>query len=442
MKLKTFWKRPVFWVSLPVLVALGGAAWFGIREALAAQEYRQKIAAMQASGRPISNADLDRQYTQRTSPERTQAWNETIYLLNTRSRKTESEQLPYVDVDPKTTTIDVDQAWEFEEPVRDLLEKYEPAIKKLHAVASQTGAPTWLPLEFDGMNTMLGNIASLSTPSQLLQLETEYAIRAADTERAARALSDIFATADSIDLTFAMSWHFQNHIRSIGYAMIRRSLSANQWTPEHLATLGQFTREPATLSQTWPSIIDNQIAAVIATLEGPRPDRAGPTQSFVQLSASLPSSRTAFLDAFEQLRNANTSDLLSWQNDIHRALDTLQSSPSIENFHWYRQLVQSSLQTENDRRLTWAAIAVKQYQLREGTWPRELDDATVENIRSVDHQSFGYEVDSGIAYLWKHRTQWPRETLETLPTPIPRNRPTDFSKPELSIQLMPLVTIR
>ncbi|GAB5403535.1 MAG: hypothetical protein Aurels2KO_17660 [Aureliella sp.] len=436
MNINTFWQRPVFWISIPLLAVLAGIAWLGVYEIRAGRDYQDKIAALKEAGRPVSNADLSRLYDERTSTENSKLWHDTIYLLNVPNHENETSKLPYVDIEPKTVVIDLSEPWEFEQQAGELLEKHQPAIDQLHTLTSNRSGPVWFPLNFEGFNTVLSHISGILSAAEVLQLETEYALRTNDAQRAARAIGDIFAIADSIDLTFGMSLSYQNSIRSGGYAMIRRSLSAGQWTPEQIDTLAKLTREPAELRQIWPAILDNEIAAVIATLEGP-------VQSFIQLQASLPSSKATMLQSLEQLREVNTSDLLSFRNETTAILDTA-ASPIIEmlGINGFSHFISAALLAENDRRLTQAAVEVKRYHAREGSWPDTLADISAGNITSIDHQSFGYEVDSGVAYLWKHRTPDGNDIAQQFPFPISKERPKKFSKREHSLTTMPLVTVR
>ncbi len=451
MNKQPLWKRPLFWICIPLMASVGGVVWYAAREGLAENEYRQKIAEMQAAGRPVSNADLDRLYNSNTSTEGSHEWNEAHYLLSVPGHKNESDRLPHIDIGPDTTEIDLATPWQYEKPAGELLAKYKPAIDQLHAAIERRSTPVWSPIDFDGLSTPLWNIQNVYRTAKLLELETEYSLRTGDTERAVRAIGDIFASADSIDLTFAMSLFSQNRIRLDGSAIIRRSLSAGNWTEEQIDSLAELTHQLTDLGKVWPAIIDNETAAIIATLESELPEPAGLPQTFELLRVSLPSSKLALLKSLEQLRGATANDLLAFQEDLVEFQDSTsaKNQPNGEFFSWYPQLVQSILNTENDRRLTQAAIAVKRFQLREGRWPEDLaellvTDTSSESITSVDNKQFGYEVDAGAAYIWKHRTNDNNNVQSRLfPVPIPEERPKDFTKVERQWpSILPVVTIR
>ena len=62
---------------------------------------------------------------------------------------------------------------------------------------------------------------------------------------------------------------------------------------------------------------------------------------------------------------------------------------------------------ETNRRLTYTSLAVKRYQVKNKRWPKSLSELAdvglvVNDWSTTDRQSFGYELNDDVAFVWSY----------------------------------------
>ena len=93
---------------------------------------------------------------------------------------------------------------------------------------------------------------------------------------------------------------------------------------------------------------------------------------------------------------------------------------------------------EIGRRLTYTAIAIKRFQLKNQRWPKSVSELSgiglvATDWTTSDGQAFGYEVGDGQAYLWSYGISDKKI--------VPKKRPR--SEPDAVNEVFPhLVSIR
>lgn len=448
MNLRMFhWRRPALWLCLPVVIVLAAGIWFASREFMAARRYEATIQTLRDNSRPVSNADLQTIYEAATRRDATRQWNRALFLINSLA------QSPAAQISQLEPQITPGETWEHEEDVQKLVEKARPALDLLHEATLKTG-PVWQPVEFDGFNTSPRPLGYASYAADMLAFEVEDALWSGDGDRATRAISDIFETAEAFNLpVFMVSQYLGNYMHSRGYSLIRRGLSADVWSEEQIDTLSNFVNHPIDISQSWPQMVDGDVGAMIAGLDEEDTEARPIAQAMLHWIATLPSGKEAAVNQLLAFRDCPTADISRFREklvELSSSRDTLLLHAVHRNYmntQWYETIGFGLAGAEDERRLAATSLAIKKFQLANDRWPEELTDLVTEGLprqclASVDKQRFGFETEDGIAYTWKYRSLdgiYPGERGLT----IPLHRPTNFSKRELSsTSSIPVTTIR
>lgn len=441
------WRRPALWLCIPVVIVLIAGVWFASREFMASRRYEATLQTLRDNSRPVSNRDLQTIYEAGTHRDATRLWNRALFLVNSLA------QSPAAKIGQLEPHITPGGSWEHEEEVQRLVEKARPALDLLHEAAQKPG-PVWQPIEFDGFNTALWPIQNASYATDMLALEAEDALWSGDGDRAMRAIIDIFDTAETFNLPlFMVSQHLGNYMHSRAYSLIRRGLSADVWSEEHLNALSDFVSQPIDISQSWTQMVDGDVGAMIAGLDEEDTEVRPVDQAMLRWLATLPSGKEAAVDQLLAFRDCPTDDLGRFREELGE-LSSSQDTLLLRavhrdylNIQWYENIGYGLTQAEDERRLAATSLAIKKYQLANGRWPNELTQLVTEGLprhclTSVDKQSFGYETKDGIAYTWKYR-YLDGINIFKHGKAIPVQRPTNYIKTELSSTVtIPVTTIR
>jgi len=415
---KSFWKRrPFLLVAIPMSLAMLALLYFAGVQFQAARRVKAEVRRIRLANLPIDAQSQSEWFMANTSREHSDAWAELLMLGNVSTSEREVvERLPYVGNAAISEAIDPDQPWADESVVAQWLEMINPLIDKMHAV-SGSKEPTWQPLTFEGVATLLEPIQNSRSLGRIIQVEIEHALYVGDSDRAMRGLQSLDGLAYAFDWRICLVTDLVAvALRGIHFSMIQRSLSLDIWTEEQLAELLSQVAERHDLAKRWRTTIAGERGLMFdeVTNQFARVDDSG--FGGMAFLFSIPSVRERLLIAYSEMEPiadqgidhlAKNSELL----EIRWALDSA-SRFSIEKIGVGMLLpaiqayAAAMVRNEDSRRFTLTAIAIKRYQSAKGQFPERLTQLkdvgfNASDWTTVGGNEFGYEKGDQ-AYLWSY----------------------------------------
>jgi len=442
---KSFWKRKAFlFVAIPMSIAMIVFVYFAAVQFQAARRFKAEVERIRLANLPIDADSQNDWFIANTSREHSDAWAEIILLGSVVTDESDvMENLPYIGTAELPLSIDPDQPWANKPMVAQWLEMTKPLIEKIHAV-SGSKAPTWQPLRFEGVMTLLEPIQSSRNIARILQVEIEHALYVGDSERAMRGLRSLDG------LVYAFDWKIclvtdlvTTALRGIHFSMIQRSLGLDIWTAEQLVELSAQITEKQDVSDRWRTVIAGERGLMFDEVLTHGVWIEDGLPGGIKFFFSIPSVRQRLLFAYSQVepiadqgieslaKNAETFEKQFFVDTAGRfSIDDI----GVNLFFPAIQAYASALvRDEDSRRLTLTAIAIKRYQLANGQFPERLKQLKDVGLKpsdwtTVPGNEFGYDKE-GPAYLWCY---WFRE-----PKVMPQERPESEEN-----GMQQLVTIR
>ena len=399
------WRRAVLWLAVPALIIAVVAGRLAYQETSAAIEYRNVVNMLRQQSQPVSNADLATRHEQMTSSEGTPEW-DRIAALTSAISKSQTADLPFFRGNVPLPVIAPGESWEKQDEVGEFLEMAEPVFDLIEQAADKP-APVWLPIHFEGTDTLVAPDYWGAETDCLLMLDIEYALWTNDMPRALRSIVLLLNVQEALDFkSFSISTSVKNRRLQACYSMIRRSFAHGGWTQDQLEKLSELVREPVSI-EDWPERVAGDTGALIASLESPGtyPALSEKSAAFV---ARLPSNKLRAVNLMLQLRDVPTDNFQDFHNAVSR-LCTSTDAREIEafnastQFQWQAGLALSLLSLEDDRRLIEAAIAIKRFQLETGAFPESLAELE-QPVQLLNGQEPYYQRDGDSASLSQSAT--------------------------------------
>ncbi len=390
----------VLFALVCLVAALAVLTW---QERRAAAEVRQIVTELRDQGSPVDNATLEVWFAQHASAKGTAAWHEIIQLVKAQANQVD---LPIVGNADLPDSLVPEGEWPEEQRVADYLQQVRPILSKLDA-ASEFPTPVWQPIQFNGFQTLLDPLIFSRSVARLAALEVEYAAYHGDAERAFRGLRLMKSVSDAFDWqNSAVSELVYLAIAQMHMHSVRRTLNVRLWDETDVDALIEQVGLPLDVQAHMRNTMSGERGMVLASLdeEGTglldvlRVEQAmGPATVLLR----LPSTQLEYLRISERFVHLADHGLHQL-SDAAAAIDrqTAESSnpltfafaPAVSAF------ANALLRHECQRRLTQMALAVRKYQLREGTWPPNASDLVrvgldMTNCVDTDGTPFEYWVD-------------------------------------------------
>lgn len=419
---KSFWKRKSFlFVAIPLSIAMMVFVYVASVQYRASQRVVAEVQRIRLANLPIDSETQSQWFIANSSREHSDAWAEILMLGSVGVGETEvMDKFPYLGNAPIPLAIDPDQPWPHEPVVSQWLEMTKPLIDKIHAV-TRSKQPTWQPLTFDGAMTLLEPIQNSRNLARILQVEVEHALYIGDSERAMRGLQSLDGLAYAFDWNLCLVADLVAvALRGIHFAMIQRSLSLDIWTEAQLVELSSQVAQRQDLAKRWRATIAGERGLMFdwVTDQGFRDDELG--FSGIEFLFSIPSVQESLLIAYSQIEaiadqgiDKLAENALVFERRLrpdggrgfsieHIGVGTLM--PAVQAF------AAAVIRSEDSRRFTLAAIAIKRYQLAKGQFPErlvQLKDIGLDRSdwTTVGGDIFGYtkeDTKGDTAYLWSY----------------------------------------
>ena len=383
----------------------------------ASRRVAAEVQRIRAANLPIDAETQNQWFTANTSREHSDAWAEILMLGNVSASGPEvMEKLPYLGNAALPPSIDPDQPWPDEPVVAQWLEMTKPLIDKIHSV-TRSKQPTWQPLAFEGVVTLLEPVQHSRNIGRILQLEIEHALYVGDGDRAMRGLQSLDGLAYAFDWNVCLVTDLVGiALRGIHFKMIQRSLSLDIWTDVQLAELSSQLAPRVDLAKRWRATIAGERGFMFDEIanQGARVNESD-LGSF-SLIFSIPSVQESLLAAYSQMETVADQGFEKLETNAQelesRLADVRRSGFSIENIG-VRMLLPAVnafatavIRSEDTRRFTLTAVGIKRYQKGQGKFPDRLEQ--LKNIgfgatdwTTVGGKPFGYS-NSESVQLWSY----------------------------------------
>lgn len=441
-----FRQRYLWLAMIPFGIVLLIVAYRGIYQWQAAKANQAQIEQYAKAGVPYDNASMQKQYLERTHSEGYSDWARAIRLSDFGYGIINSfYQIPIIGGEgdlPEVLIPDanVDQ-WADEALVASYLEEVQPVIDLVER-ASKHPTPVQFPMHFQGFNTLLPHIQSSRSIVRLLSLDCEYAYSQNDTARALRDLTLMQSTKAAFESNdFLVTSLVMNALRRIQLDSIRRTLTHCAWDHSQLESLRELLAAEDDISTPYREGIRAERAMALVSLKdlnlGEIFGLVGKENPMAR-GAIQPSDIQLLTKYYNELIDASDCSILDWKKRaeaIEQRVNT-EDRNSIAGMLLpaTAQVISAAIRTEQTRRWTLTAVALRQYHQQHETWPKQLSDLKTLGLEFDDYSNltgemFGYEVDGQTVYLWKGN-EYAKEKNHISPTRPAVKEDSDQAKKE------------
>jgi hypothetical protein len=412
-------------ISLPIALVAIVVAVLAFIEYRTSQQVAAEIARLRAAGEPVDNQSMASWFWANTPQEGTAAWREILAAVDQITARASINSFPIVGTGELPDDLVPGGEWADEPRIAEFLREVQPLLVQIEQ-AARYPAPVWQPIAFDSFATLLPDIQSSRAIMRLCQLEFRHALYHQDTERIARSLAAMQATAAAFDWDMCMITDLVGiALRGIHRDSIRRALTHDGWQLAEIDALLAQVSQPRDIRARWHRIVAGERAMTLALLNGdPRTREAMLSQEHAGAAAAwlwLPSATLRYLDQMAAMQQL-ADDGVAGFSDRAKAFENQSLSPTTGRFEdvlirlfqpAVEAVARAQERDELDRRLTRTAAGIKRYQLVEGHWPAKLSDLTAVGLNAQDWTAlqagpFGYRIEDDGAVLWgTHRSDVP-----------------------------------
>lgn len=434
----------VLLLSLPLLILLVVAAYWGIPEWHAAQANRNQFEQWAATGIPYDNATLQQAYNERTNPEGSPDWIEITQLIDWGHEVEAFKNLPYLGWESEIPKILVPGGdpidWPEEPLVASYLKEMEPVIDSIERASSHP-TPVRFPIKFQGFGTLLSHVQEARSIQRLLTLDCDFAYFNRDNKRALRDLSLMKATTDAYDGRVCLVAGLVNvALRGMRMGALRRTLTHCQWSAAELEILRDSLASKEEISARWQELMLHERAFGLSIVGEPPEKLAkaiGQKQERRFKLFTGPSEVKTLMEAYQKIIELPTgSDVKNWRKRAVALEDWLQTLPSNSLAGMLvpatAQVLEAEIRSEEVRRWTLAAVAIRQFKQQNGQWPKELAELESVGLSYQDYSDtgkdvFGYEIEGDKVFLWKRSNNVTEDRRISKTRPLPDEKNKDVS---------------
>ena len=435
---RTTLKPRLNWIGLvslmPIVFLIAIVCIIGYRETIASGELKAKLDEMRQAGEPFDDESMAKYFKMTLHEEGTAAWTEILNL--SRAANSISDKLPVVGVGNLPSDLRPGSEWPEEPRVAEFLEEVRPLIQRIFK-ADAFPKPVWMPIQFNGFGTLLDSIQESRVPARILNIDAIHALYHKDGDRALMDIHAIRSVAQAFDrdicvLTRMVSVAIHGSQRDI----INRSLSMDVWNEEQLIALSNHIIHPYEASKAWKASIAGERGMAYSVLSDLR--KLGNAEGFGSNPLFglpvMPSTKLTVLRAYEDLQHCSDAGDARIVELAKSAQARFQTNLTLSTSNMFIGMMMPAIASyaemfdrfETNRRLTYTALAVKRYQVKNNRWPKSLSELSdvglvANDWTTTNRQSFGYEVVDEMAYVWTFGTL----DRKTVPSKRPQPDPSD-----------------
>ena len=431
-------KRRLKWIGLvsliPIVFLIAIVSFIGYRETIASGELKAKLEELRQAGEPFDDKSMTKYFENNTHKEGTAAWTEILTLSLAANAIT--HKLPVVGDGSIPFDLGPGSEWPDESRVAEFLQEVRPLIHKIYN-ADEFPKPVWMPIHFNGFSTLLPEIQESRSTARVLYLDAFHALYHKEGERALQDIHALRCVAQAFDWdTFIVAKMVSFAIHGMQRDTINRSLSMDIWSHDQLTSLSNQVNHPYEASKAWRATLAGERGMAYPVLSDMRKLRGTELSGIDALMGLpvMPSTKLTVLRAYDDLQHcADAGDVgLVTQAEAAEARFYMNQPLSQAGIFWrllipgvssYAEMLD---RFETNRRLTYASVAVKLYQVRNKRWPKSLSELAdvglvANDWTTTNRQPFGYEVKEDMAYVWAYSNS----DKKTVPKERPKLDPAD-----------------
>ena len=429
-------KRRLKWIGLvsliPIVFLIAIVCFIGYRETIASGELTAKLDEMRQAGEPFDDESMAIYFKKTSHEEGTAAWTEILTL--SRFANSISDKLPVVGVGNLPSDLRPGGEWSDEPRVADFLQEVQPLIQRIYK-ADAFPKPVWMPIQFNGIATLLPEIQESRVPARILNLDAIHALYHKDGDRALQDIHALRCVAQAFDWDFCLVTKMVSvAIHGLHRDIINRSLSMDVWNGEQLVALSNHVNHPYEASKAWKASLAGERGLTYPVLSDLR--KLGNAEGFGSHPLLglpvMPSTKLTVLRAYEDWQQCADAGDARIEELAKSAQARFQSNRSLSTSSIFISMMMPAISSyaeifdrfETNRRLTYTALAVKRYQVKNNRWPKSLNELAdvglvANDWTTTNRQSFGYEVVDEMAYVWSYGNPDKKVVPSKRPEPDP-----------------------
>jgi hypothetical protein len=404
-----WFQSPIVLACIPVLILGGLLVWPVFSELEASRHIKNELRLVAEEGFPANEAAIEQEFIAKTFTEGTPLMNR----IETRSRipthTGRSLTLPYLDGDVQPLADLIPGVpWPEEARAAEFLLHIQPLLEEVKQL-EKFPRPVWMPrLPADDAYEK----ATIARPYHLvgvLKLAFDHAVYHQDSERAMQVLRSLESLHASTDWGSNAYEEAILHSKQSLYAMVNRSMVSGIWSKSQIQELRRQAEEPLDLAQRWRRIIALGTVGYSKWVDS-RGLMDIPSE-VLHVIRSQQYWRTLFDGDFQSIgqrihkltvpTDFKLTDPTAYERvQTKREPDEKESFLRTLGFH----MIENLFDVELLRRQTLVVIAIKEYQMANGHWPRQLDELEAFGLTADDwsppgRQEWKYEFDDSEARL-------------------------------------------
>lgn len=434
---RTTLKRRLKWIGLvsliPIVFLIAIVGFIGYRETIASGELKAKLEELRQAGEPIDDESMATYFEKISNKEGTTAWTEILTL--SRAAISFSDKLPVVGVRNLPTDLRPGSEWPDEPRVAEFLQEVRPVIQRIFK-ADEFPQPVWMPIQFNGFRTLLPEIQESRTVARILYLDAIHALYHSDDDRALQDIHALRSVAQAFDWdAFIVAKLVSIAIHGMHRDIINRSLSMDVWNHEQLTTLSNQVIHPYDASKAWRASLGGERGMYYPVLNDIRHFRGiegFDSNPFFALPV-MPSTKLTILRAYEEWQHCADAGDVGLVEQAKAAQARFFTNGQLSQAGTFLGFMMPGITSyaegfdnnETNRRLTYASLAVKRYQMKNKRWPKGLSELAdvglvANDWSTLNGQSFGYEVMEDMAYVWTYGTNGSPLGKKVVPSERPK----------------------
>ena len=408
--------KHVWLVLLPLVVLLAVAAYWGAKEWKVARANQRQFEDWEEAGIPFDSTSQQKFYNDHTYPQGTADWIKIEQLTEWGHQAEDFKRLPYLGYEGKEPKVLIPGGetsdWPEAPLVASFLKEMEPVIDLIERASSHP-TPVRFPVNFQGSKTLLTHVQNARSMARLLSLDCDYAYFSQDTERTLRDLSLMAATTEAYDGRECLVSGLVNiALRGIRMGALRRTLTHCEWSAAELKTLRSSLMPKEDIATRWQELMVSERAFGLSMINESREELAqsvGQQARFKLFTA--PTEVKTLIEVYQRIIELPIeSDVSSWRRRASALEDWVYTLPANSLAGMLApasgQCLEAEVRSEETRRWTLTAVAIRQFKQKNGKWPERLAELESVGLKLADYTDteknvFGYEVEGDKAFLWK-----------------------------------------
>ncbi len=404
-----WFQSPIVLVCIPMLVVGILLVWPVFSELEASRQIKNELRLISQEGFPATEDAIEQEFIAKTFTEGTLVMNRIEIRSRILTHTGRSLTLPYLDGDVQPLADLIPGVpWPEEARAAEFLLHIQPLLDEVKQL-EEFPRPIWMPRLPTNNPLRKANVARPYHIEEVLRLAFDHAVYHQDSERAMQVLRSLGSLHESTDWGPGAYEEAILHSKQSLYAMVNRSMVSGIWSKSQLQELRRQVAEPLDLSQRWRRVIALGIVGYAQWV-----DSRGLMDIRSEVLHVIRSQRywrTVFDGSFESVgqrihKLTVPMDFKLTDPTAYERVQTKQEPNERESFlpTLVFGLIEDLFNVELLRRQTLVVIAIKEYQMANGYWPRQLDDLEAFGLTADDwsppgRQEWKYEFDDSEARL-------------------------------------------